>query len=107
MSKDKLEAKVRELKSERDADNSRLASMKEKLTGASIAGPNGVIEKIKELKTKLSKAAASSKPKIQGEIDTLEREKAKLESEIADQEKGKAMTDKLYTIYSNALQSAK
>ena len=106
MSKDQLASKVRELKSERESDASRLASLKEKITGASVSGSNGIDEKISDAKKKLAKAAESSKPKIQSEIDTLEKEKQKLQAQIADQEKGKALTDKLFTIYSNALQSA-
>jgi hypothetical protein len=107
MSNDALEKKVRELKSEREADASRLAAFKEKLTGRSVAGKNGVIEKIEDLKTQLTKAAESSKKKIQSQIDALEKEKKALEAQIKDQEEGKAVTDKLYTTYSNELQSRK
>lgn len=107
MNDDALEKKVRELKSERESDAATLASLREKLTGRSVAGKNGVIEKIEDLKSKLAKASATSKTKIQAEIETLEKEKAKLEAEIKSQEEGKALTDKLYTTYSNELQSRK
>lgn len=104
-----LEDQYTRLKSERQQDESALASMKEKLTGRSVSGQNGILEKIaaKQAQLKDAKLGEQKKAQIRKEIDALKEEADKLKAEIADFEEGVKETRKLEAETYDKLQAAK
>lgn len=104
-----LEDQYLRIKSERQQDESALASMKEKLTGRSVAGQNGVLEKIagKQAQLKDAKLSDQKKEQIRKEIDALNSEAEKLRAEIADFEEGIKDTRRIESEVYDKLQAAK
>lgn len=89
-----LEDQYARLKVERQQDEAALAGLKEKLTGRSTSGVNGILEKIAAAKAKLQdpKVGADKKEMIKKEIDSLQSEAEKLRAKIADFEEGIKIT---------------
>lgn len=104
-----LEDQYLRIKSERQQDESALASMKEKLTGRSVAGQNGILEKIaaKQAQLKDAKLSDQKKEQIRKEIDALNSEAEKLRTEIADFEEGIKDTRRIESEIYDKLQAAK
>ena len=104
-----LEDQYTRIKAERQQDESALASMKEKLTGRSVAGQNGILEKIAAKQAQLNDAKLSDQKKeqIRKEIEGLNAEAEKLKAQIADFEEGIKDTRKIETELYNKLQASK
>ena len=104
-----LEDQYSRIKSERQQDESVLSGMKEKLTGRSVAGQNGILEKIagKQAQLKDAKLSDQKKEQIRKEIDALNSEAEKLRAEIADFEEGVKDTRRIESEIYDKLQSAK
>jgi chromosome segregation ATPase len=104
-----LEDEYSRIKSERQQDESVLSGMKEKLTGRSVAGQNGILEKIagKQAQLKDAKLSDQKKEQIRKEIDALNSEAEKLRAEIADFEEGVKDTRRIESEVYDKLQSAK
>jgi len=104
-----LEDQYTRIKAERQQDESTLASMKEKLTGRSVSGQNGTLEKIaaKQSQLKDAKLSDQKKEQIRKEIDGLKSEAEKLKAQIADFEEGIKDTRRIETEVYDKLQSIK
>jgi chromosome segregation ATPase len=89
-----LEDQYARIKSERQQDEAALTGLKEKLTGRSTSGVNGILEKIAAAKAKLQdpKVGADKKELIRKEIDSLQSDAEKLRAKIADFEEGIKIT---------------
>lgn len=104
-----LEDQYGRIKTERQQDEATLASMREKLTGRSVSGANGTLEKIasKQAQLKDAKLSDQKKEQIRKEIEGLNAEAEKLKAQIADFEEGIKDTRKIETELYNKLQASK